>query len=272
MPHTSITYDHKGKGKGWVGEWYCHSQVTQLAPGQYCGVAWINNVWIAGDGNLTVLPEEDGILEVRFPSNGIQEYWKRVDGKSLEILHQTQRKWEQYREERQLLSSSSSFSTPKAIRLVFSRIDILGLTWHWGLAIGDSIYEVTYNPHNIMVILGPNGVIATAAAEEVSADLLPQQQQQPSSSWKRVDGFITLEGETTYHSEEKIIQGCQEWVRTHPIYNVSGPNCQTFSEDLYTFLTGKNLDFAKFADMKRGGGPEKSANAVWLKEEKKPRF
>lgn len=53
-----------------------------------------------------------------------------------------------------------------------------------------------------------------------------------------------------------------------------GPNCQTFTEDLFTFLCGQNLPFAKSANrletFGRGAGPEHHPLTQWLKPEKKP--
>ena len=47
--------------------------------------------WWGNDGNLTVL--DDGTLHVRYPSNGIVEYWTRSDGRSQAILREARRSW-----------------------------------------------------------------------------------------------------------------------------------------------------------------------------------
>ena len=74
MPHTKMVYDSTGNGKGWVGDVHVkvrctHWRETSSAPrpspcsgrtaGRRCG---------------------DGTLEVRYPSSGILEYWKRSGG------------------------------------------------------------------------------------------------------------------------------------------------------------------------------------------------
>ena len=81
-------------------------------------------------------------------------------------------------------------------------------------------------------------------------------------------GYVHMNGKTTRRTDAEIVTFSKQWANRHPVYNAMGPNCQTFAEDLYIYLTGENLGFAKFADLKRG--PESSAAAVWLKPGKKP--
>ena len=78
--HTKKTYDAQGRGHGRVGELIVTYSVSTIAPGQYTATAKVPLLlWSATDGNLTL--HEDGTLEVRYPSNGIVEYWRRADGR-----------------------------------------------------------------------------------------------------------------------------------------------------------------------------------------------
>merc|ERR1711991_924896 len=74
FPNTKMTYQRNGTGKGWVGDLYVKVSVNKLAPGHYNGKARVPALfWSASDGNFTIL--SNGTLEVRYPSNGIKEYW-----------------------------------------------------------------------------------------------------------------------------------------------------------------------------------------------------
>ena len=75
-------------------------------------------------------------------------------------------------------------------------------------------------------------------------------------------GYVQMTGKTTHRTDAELETFSKQWANRHPVYNATGPNCQTFTEDLYIYLTGENLKFAKFADLKKG--PESSTAAVWL--------
>jgi hypothetical protein len=249
MPKTKVTYKETGSGEGWVGDLYVYYKVMCLAPGQYSAKAKIPILlWEAKDGNLTVL--DDGTLEVRYPSNGIVEYWRRGDGvNQLAVLSSSRSSWNDNRKAQQAEPSRSS----RSIKIVFRKAGYLGIAWHWGIAIGDSIYEVGGS----MAVLGPRGVVRATGPVVSSA--------RSGTKLSQFKGYVqNIEG-TTYAShstDEEIEDFVKVWVTKHPMYNPAGPNCQTFTEDLFVFLTGKNLPFAKFADLSRG--PEASADTVWI--------
>ena len=136
-------------------------------------------------------------------------------------------------------------------------MNAMGIGWHWALALGDSIYEVGGLP---MAIIGPRGVICG----------IPTPGHKGARHGTKLDqfhGYIEMQ-DSSHRTDTEIDQFSRDWVKRHPIYNALGPNCQTFTEDLYVYLTGKNLGFSKFADLK--SGPERAANAVWIDPSKKP--
>ena len=240
MPHTKMTYGSDGNGEGWVGDVYVHVSATTLAPGQFEARARIKALlWQANDGNLTTL--HDGTLEVRYPSNGILEYWKRKAGSAVPIP----------------VAHPVPSGPLRPIKLMFRRVDSLGITWHWAICIGDSIYETGGS----MAVIGPRGVV------HASSPLVTSKVAQTGTRPEQFDGYVDR-GWTSAQTDAEVEQFCTEWVNRHPMYDVRGPNCQTFAEDLFIRLTGQNLEFSKFADLKRG--PEASANAVWLNPSKKP--
>jgi len=246
MPNTSMTYKANGKGEGWVGELYVYIQATQLAPGQCSATAKIiMPPWRGNDGNLTVL--DDGTLQVRYPSNGIVEYWARSDGRSRAILNEARRSWGTARAN----EAADRHRQARPIRVVFRRVDALGIMWHWGLAVGESIYEVG----GTMAVIGPTGLIH--ATGPIFSKALG------GTKLAQFEGYVEMRDKTTCKTDDEITQFCRDWVRRHPMYNAAGPNCQTLTEDLYVHLTGENLAFAKIADLQQG--PEASASAVWLK-------
>lgn len=77
--NTRVRYDAKGNGAGQVGEYRLQYNVTTLGVGRYKATAkildWAGMGWRATDGSLSLLI--DGTLAVRYPSNGIVEYWRR---------------------------------------------------------------------------------------------------------------------------------------------------------------------------------------------------
>ena len=114
-----------------------------------------------------------------------------------------------------------------------------------------------------MAVIGPTGVV------HASTPLIrPGQAAWTGTRLDQFHGYVVLGGRSTHLTDEEIAHFCREWVGRHPTYSAAGPNCQTFSEDLFVFLTGTNLDFPKFADLARG--PEASVDAVWINPSKKP--
>jgi hypothetical protein len=262
MGKTKVTYKDTGKAEGWVGDVYVFYKVAQLAPGQYSAKAKIPILlWEAKDGNLTVDPAT-GELEVRYPSQGIVEYWKRGDGvDQLQILNSSKAVWAAAQNQQQAAAQSENRGA-RSIKVVFRKVDMLGITWHWGICIGDSIYEVGGS----MAVLGPNGVVKATGPVACSADV-----RNNGTKLSQFKGYVekipTADGKTTkiyetYRTDVEIEEFVKVWVKKHPMYNAAGPNCQTFTEDLFVYLTAENLPFAKVADLHRG--PEASANAVWL--------
>jgi hypothetical protein len=257
MPNSKMTYDQNGKGTGWVGEFNVQVQLSALAAGQFSATSKVAALWwSAHDGNFTL--HDDGVLEVRFPSNGIVEFWKLANGgesRGREMLAAAKAR----------SGGGASGSASRHIRLVFrhfSPLSILGskdLLWHWGLSIGDdNIYEIG----GAMAVMGPDGVVAT------SSPLVPSVHTKLS----QFHGFLDLP-QTTVKSDQDIRTFSQQWVHSHPMYVLVGPNCQTYTEDLFTFLTGENLPFEKSADRMsfRGAqGPEGHPDSVWLDPRKKP--
>mmetsp|Transcript_103001 Transcript_103001/g.300515 ORF Transcript_103001/g.300515 Transcript_103001/m.300515 type:complete len:310 (-) Transcript_103001:258-1187(-) len=258
---TKMTYDCHGKGSGWVGEVFVNVQAHPLAPGQYSAKFQVRTSlktapWSASDGRLTLL--EDGTLQVQYPSYGIREYWRRANGCGAQP--------------RAAHEDSSDESSPdeattknqRKIKMVFRHFGSaeIGLLWHWGLSIEDSIYEV----NGAMAVMGPKGVVAASSPfmKPVCTNLL------------QFDGYLDL-SQTTHKSDEEIEEFSRRWVKLHPRFSALGPNCQTYSEDLFAFLTGDNLPFARFADKvvgPRGNtlmSPERDPNTVWLDSSKKPR-
>jgi len=280
---TKMTYDSSGKGSGWVGEVFVDVQARAIAPGRYSAKFKVRTSsktlpWAANDGHLTLL--EDGTLQVQYPSHGIREYWRHADGCGTEILREAR---EQFSDKSTISSNNSSSrdanengnSTRKgsrkqrrAIKLVFRHFgDSVGpkkdgYLWHWGLSVDDSIYEV----NGAMAVMGPNGIVAASSplVKQVRTNLM------------QFHGYLDLP-QGTRKTDEDIEEFSRRWVKLHPIYKALGPNCQTYAEDLFTFLTEEDLPFAKTADkvMGPGGsralkGPEANPSAVWLAPGKKP--
>ena len=190
--------------------------------------------------------------EVQYPSNGIVEYWRRADGART-------------RHRQQQARSSALPSRP--IKLVirhFGPGSPLGsstdLGWHWGLAIGDE--NACYEVAGSMAVIGPNGILA--ASSPLATNIKPTHLGQ-------YDAFLELP-QTTQRTDAEVKDFCRQWVRNHPIYNVLGPNCQTFAEDLFSYLCGQNLPFSKSACRidRCGPGPEHHPSTQWIRPEKQP--
>lgn len=251
--HTKVTYDRQGRGSGRVGELSCQYSVSTIAPGQYTATAKVPLLlWSATDGNLTL--HQDGTLEVQYPSNGIVEYWRRPGGGHTLAP-------------RTAVHEPSRPSRPlKLVLRHFGPGSLLGssndIGWHWGLAVGEE--NVCYEVAGSMAVLGPEGLVAASS---------PMATKTKPTHISQFDAFLALP-QTTQRSDGEIKDFIRQWVRGHPIYVVVGPNCQTFAEDLFTFLCGQNLPFAKSAtrmdSFGRGAGPEHHPSTEWLRPEWKP--
>eukprot|EP01063_Lacrimia_lanifica_P027397 TRINITY_DN3841_c0_g1_i1.p1 TRINITY_DN3841_c0_g1~~TRINITY_DN3841_c0_g1_i1.p1 ORF type:complete len:334 (+),score=47.57 TRINITY_DN3841_c0_g1_i1:90-1091(+) len=264
MSGTYTEYRADGSGEGRTGDLQMkYSNVYCLSPGNYS--ATCVNIMLPGlpatDGNLTILP--DGTLDVRYPVFGIQEFWKREDGRALEHLGTAKAEWERGGGARRGGGAS------RQIKLVFRNIlpgkisKAFGAPWHWGLAVGDSIYEVAGS----MTILGPRGLVYGTGPPIFSVAVC-------GVKWSQFVGYVeTFHGRTRTSNvtDAEIEAFCKEWVDRHPTYALLGPNCQTFSEDLFTFLTGENRvpELAKFMDLQKG--PEKHPDVKWLDESARPK-
>lgn len=240
-----------------VGELSVQYTVSRIAHGQFSATAKVPLLlWSATDGNLTL--HGDGVLEVQYPSNGIIEYWRRADAYGTKAQHALPNG-----------VSVEPLCPSRSIKLVirhFGPGSLLGsstdIGWHWGLAVGDedSCYEVAGS----MAVVGPKGIIAASSPFAIKVN---------STHLSQFDAVLPLP-QTTRKTDEEIKTFCHQWVRRHPTYRVLGPNCQTFAEDLFTFLCGQKLPFSKSASridsLGRGTGPEHHPSTQWLKPNKKP--
>lgn len=263
MPHTKITYDTSGTGKGWVGEFNVTVTTMSLAPGQWSATAQVPaTFWKATDGNLTLL--RDGTLEVRYPSNGIVEFWQREDGTVPQIART------------QSGGKTKTRSSPgRSIYLVLRKaFGTKAIPYHWGIAIEEHpgsghhrshIYEV----NGLMAIYGPEGLICTTGPCIGPANGTRLDQFQAIFDLNH--GISTKIGKLpkgvakTMKTHKEIDDFCHQWVQRHPVYNVIGPNCQTFAEDLFTFCTGHNLPYTKSLEALGEKGPEDDKRTQWLK-------
>ena len=242
-----------------MGELSCQYSVSTIAPGQFTAIAKVPLLlWSASDGNLTL--HRDGTLEVQYPSNGIVEFWRRAGGGGPEAPA--------------VGAHPGSFDRPmhpsRPLKLAlrhFGPGSLLGsssdIGWHWALAVGDE--NDCYETAGSMVVLGPKGVVA--ASSPIATHIKPTHLSQ-------YDAVLTLP-HSTQKSDDEIVQFVRLWVRQHPMYLLTGPNCQTLTEDLFTFLCGQNLPFSKSASRMdtfgRGAGPEHHPSTQWLKPGKRPR-
>jgi len=251
---TKMVYNSSGRGSGWVGEVFVDVQARSIALGSYSSKFSVRPSWktlpfSASDGHMRLL--EDGTLQVQYPSHGIREYWRRADGRA----------------RRMLPPQVTHHLHARRIKLVFRRfgdsfMPSFGVLWHWGLSIDGSIYEV----NGAMAVMGPNGIVAasTPMLKPVRTNL------------QQFHGYVDLP-ETTIKTNKEIEDFSCRWVKLHPMYKALGPNCQSYVEDLFSFLTEQALPFAKSSDKVVGpgdawamSGPEVNPNAVWLDPSKKP--
>mmetsp|Transcript_22493 Transcript_22493/g.35398 ORF Transcript_22493/g.35398 Transcript_22493/m.35398 type:complete len:164 (+) Transcript_22493:477-968(+) len=148
---------------------------------------------------------------------------------------------------------------------MYTRNPMHGVTWQWGLSIGESIYEVAATDKDaFMIVYGPGGVVMTGVSSDKDA-VDPRGNE--GTKWQGKDGFVPT-GKNTNRTNEEVEEDVQKWVSKYPVWKASGPNCQTFSEDLFEFLAGGELPFEEMAHLRLG--PEKHAPAVWLRERNKP--
>jgi sarcosine oxidase delta subunit len=271
-----MTYDSSGKGSGWVGEVYVDVQARSIAPGRYTAKFQVRTSsktlpWAANDGHLTLL--EDGTLQVQYPSSGIREYWRHADGCGAQILREAREQFSSNltsddAKENDDPATNRTRKRQRAIKLVFRHFGNSvgakndGFLWHWGLSVDDSIYEV----NGAMAVMGPDGIVAASSplVKHVRTNL------------KQFHGYLDVP-HTTRKTDEDIEEFSRRWVKLHPVYKALGPNCQTYAEDLFTFLTGEDLPFAKAADRVLGPGgstalegPEVNPSAKWLVPSKNP--
>lgn len=252
MGHTKITYDAHGHGIGWVGEFNVQTTVTPIAAGQFTFTSRLTSgFWSASDGRMTL--HSDGTMEVRIPSNGIVEYWVRADGCAQEMLECENAKAENAAKEHRR-------NPKRKLKLVFRHFGTKNTDyyWHWALAVDERVYEVAGS----MAVVGPEGVVAS------NHPMLGNKR----TALEKFDGYLPLQT-TTRYSNDEIHSFIKDWVATHPKYNAFGPNCQTFAEDLHTFLAGETLPFRKFTDRvgKKGAeGPESDPRSVWFNREARP--
>merc|ERR1712100_286369 len=127
--------------------------------------------------------------------------------------------WLQSAGKDQLKERSSSRKQQRAIKLVFRHFgDSVGAKkdhylWHWGLQVGDSLYEV----NGAMAVMGPNGLVATSSllVKHVHTDI------------KQFHGYADLP-QVTGKTDADIEEFSRDWVRLHPVYTALVPNCQTY--------------------------------------------
>ena len=117
-----------------------------------------------------------------------------------------------------------------------------------------------------MAVMGPNGLVAASSplVNRVHTDI------------NQFHGYVDLP-HVTKTSDADIEEFSRHWVKLHPVYQALGPNCQTYTEDLFTFLTGDDLPYAKTADKVNVPGdrrvlegPESDPSARWLNPSKRP--
>lgn len=248
--NTKMTYDRHGNGSGWVGEVYVDVKVRCVAPGRYTSSFKVRRsaktlAWSANDGTISI--EDDGSLLVQYPSKGIREYWVPARAP---------------RRQAWAMPPKASRDVPtRSISCVFRRFGD-GLGWHWGIQVGESIYEV----NGAMAVMGPKGIVAASSPflNTVHTQL------------HQFDGYVAMP-QRTQKTDEEIEEFSRRWVKLHPVYKALGPNCQTYADDLFAFLTGEGLPYAKFSDkaVGKGGasdlpGPEADTSAQWLNSSKKP--
>jgi len=257
-----MTYSGDGMGRGQVGEFAIEVAVTQIAPGQYTAQSRVPHGWglgwIATDGNFTLLG--DGTMHVKFPSNGIVEYWMREGASPLMPVAYAVPASESAPSYNPSYNPSYSPSRPVKLAIRrFAKNSDLGslndLCYHWGVCIGDenSCYEV----QGSMVVFGPNGLVAA------SSPLMIRLSPTNISQYQGVCEF----GKYTNKSNADVEAFSKQWVKNHPMYHIPGPNCQTYAEDLFTFLTGENLPFAMSTERLRDrslSGPEKHPGMRWF--------
>jgi len=156
--------------------------------------------------------------------------------------------------------STETEKEPRPIKLVLRHVPLsMDTAWHWGLGIGDSIYEVGGS----MAVIGPNGVVHSTGPILTTAWW--------GTRLEQFDAYLPLTN-VCEHTDAEIEDFVKSWVRRNPVYHVTTCNCQTFTEDLYVHITGERLPFSQWADFTDlQNGPEASADVVWLSD-RRPRY
>ena len=131
-----------------------------------------------------------------------------------------------------------------------------GVVWHWGLGVGDGIFEV----NGAMAVYGPKGMVAATG---------PGVGPKHGTKQEQFHAYLPLPN-LCLQSDGEIETFSKQWCKLHPVYIATGPNCQTYAEDLYTFLTGGNMPFSKTMEGQRENAPERHTDCVWLVAAKKP--
>jgi len=248
-------------------------KTTNLAPGKWSATATVpQTMWQANDGHLTLLP--NGTLEVRYPSNAIVEYWQREDGRGAELANRLQ-------------VASATPAAPVVprhrrseqcyrgvyliIRKAFGNEKI---PYHWAIGIEEELgseYDnlQIYEVNGSMGVYGPRGLIAASSpmlCGPISGTRLDQFEGilDLNLGIRTKLGTLGKGRALTQKTHNDIVKFTREWVLRHPIYKFEGPNCQTYTEDLFNFLTGCNLAYPKIAELQWQVGPEADARTVWI--------
>ena len=142
--------------------------------------------------------------------------------------------------------------------------------WHWCVAIGENeqAFEVAANDTTMaMAIKGPDGMVASTEEHFISDHTAKTDLR------RDFDGCLVLP-KSTKKTITEVENFSKQWCSSHPSYTAIGPNCQTYCEDLYTFLTGDYLPYEKSATRMMGrapqDGPEKDEKAEWIVLPNKP--
>ena len=165
------------------------------------------------------------------------------------------------------IQRSYSNVTPRPVKLAIRRFaenSILGsigdLCWHWAICVGEenSCFEV----NGSMAVWGPKGLIVANSpliaritptkvgqyqGESIRGDELKSYVGGCSHKAFRSSAGVCDLGFSTTKSDDDIKAFSKQWVANHPVYRIAGPNCQTYAEDLFTYLTGNNIPFPKSA-------------------------
>lgn len=155
-----------------------------------------------------------------------------------------------------------------APRMLFLGIESLHsskLAWHWGLAVGEEVFEVRGEGQlktNSQAVMGPTGSVAHVGEEVPVGAARKLAEYGPKSGTK--GGYVDLKEQTT-KTDDAIAMFIVNWVKAHPKYAVLGSNCQLFVCDFFKFLTGKQLPYKKDTELThiKWPKPHESPNIRW---------